>query len=68
MYHNYVWSNIHLGLFKIFICNVLFCFVKYSELCLSRHQPKVSTPSPFPPPPPPPMNLKIYSLAKNLRL
>jgi hypothetical protein len=45
----YVYRNVHLRFVKFFIQDVLFCSVKYSELCLAGISQK-SQPSPSPPP------------------
>ena len=47
----YVCRNVHLRFLKFFIYDVLFCSVKYSELCLAGISQKSQPP---PPPPIPP--------------
>jgi hypothetical protein len=47
----YVCRNVHLGFLKIFISDVLYCSVKYSELCLAGISQKSQPPSPPPLPP-----------------
>jgi hypothetical protein len=47
----YVDRNVHLRFLTFFISDVLFCSVKYSELCLAGISQK-SQPSPPPHPPP----------------
>ncbi len=45
----YVCRNVHLGFLKIFIQDVLFCSVQYSELCLAGISQKSQPPPPIPP-------------------
>jgi hypothetical protein len=71
-YTLYVCRNVHLGFLNFLSYMFCFCSAKYSELFLAGISQKSQNPPPLPPPPEihrlDPTDLKIYALAKNLRL